>query len=133
VNRDIVWLNLLFLMPVALIPFAASVLGEYPDEARALQAYGFILILANLARIVIYWYVVHRPKLMWDPPDRKNRRVGLLAAAAPIAVYVAAMLVAPALPTVSLLLYLVLPFLYILLVTLLRRRPETSEEAVDYS
>lgn len=133
VNRDVVWLNLLFLLPVALIPFASSVVGEYPDEPVALQAYGFVLILASLTRLLLYWYVSRRPKLLWDPPDRSGRRVGLLAASAPIAVYVIAMVFAPAWLAASLLLYFAVPLLYILFITLLRQRPETRDDAADYT
>jgi len=33
IDLNTVWLNLLFLLPVAVIPFAASVLREYPRES----------------------------------------------------------------------------------------------------
>src|SRR5437879_3563296 len=32
VNRTLVWLNILFLMGIALVPFAASVMGGYPRD-----------------------------------------------------------------------------------------------------
>src|SRR5437879_12610679 len=32
VNRTLVWLNILFLMGIALVPFAASVMGGHPDD-----------------------------------------------------------------------------------------------------
>ncbi len=75
VNRDLVWLNLLFLLPVSLIPFAASVLGKYPDEPVALHLYGVVLIAATLMRFVLYRYVVKRPALLW--PDVSTDRAGL--------------------------------------------------------
>ena len=65
VNRDLVWLNLLFLLPAALLPFAASLLGEYPDDRVALQLYGIVAIAVSVMRLVVYWYVVRRPKLLW--------------------------------------------------------------------
>ncbi len=60
VNRDLVWLNLLFLLPVSLIPFAASVLGKYPDEPVALHLCGVVLIAATLMRFVLYRYVARK-------------------------------------------------------------------------
>lgn len=133
VNRDIVWLNLLFLLPTSLIPFAAALLGEYHDDPIALRVYGGVLILASLTRMAMYWYVARRPSLLWDPPTSRGRRLGISLAAAPILVYVLAMAVADLAPTVSLVLYLGLPFLYFLLVTILRQNPETKAEADDYS
>ncbi len=132
VNRDLMWLNLLFLLPAALIPFAARVLGEYHDEAVALHVYGAVLIAVNLMRMLMYRYVMRRPSLLWEPVSDRRRKVGMYIAAAPILVYVVAMVVAGVAPTVSLLLYLTLPLLYFGLITVLRTRPETADEAEDF-
>lgn len=132
VNRDVVWLNLLFMMPTALIPFAASVLGEYHDEPIALHLYGAVLIASALLRWLMYGYLMRRPSLLWEPPGIKRRRVGALLAGAPIMVYVIAMLVASAAPSVSLLLYFAVPLLYLLLIAGLRQSSGTRDEAADY-
>ena len=132
VNRDVVWLNLLFMMPAALIPFAASVLGKYHDEAIALHLFGVVLIVTSLMRWLLYGYLMRRPQLLWEPPGTKSQRIGGLLAGAPIVVYAVAMLVASAAPLVSLLLFLGVPLLYFLLIALLRRSPETRDEATDY-
>ena len=132
VNRDVVWLNLLFMLPAALIPFAASVLGEYPDVPLALHAYGVVLIAASVMRWVLYAYVTRRPELLFEPLSDRQRRIGGLLAIAPIAIYLLAMAVATAAPSVSAALYLALPLLYFALITLLRNRPSTRTEAEDY-
>ena len=132
VNRDVVWLNLLFMMPTALIPFAASVLGEYHDEPIALHLYGAVLIASALLRWLLYGYLMRRPSLLWEPPGTKRRRVGALLAGAPIVVYVIAMLVASAAPSVSLLLYFAVPLLYLMLIAGLRQSSLTRDEAADY-
>ena len=79
VNRDVVWLNLLFMMPTALIPFAASVLGEYHDEPIVLHLYGAVLSASALLRWLLYAYLMRRPSLLWEPPGTKRRRVGASA------------------------------------------------------
>ncbi len=132
VNRDVVWLNLLFLLPAALIPFAASVLGEYPDVPLALHAYGVVLIAASVLRWVLYAYVTRRPELLFEPLSDRQRRIGALLATAPIAIYLLAMAVATTAPSVSVALYLAVPLLYFGLITLLRSRPSTRSEAEDY-
>lgn len=132
VNRDVVWLNLLFMLPAALIPFAASVLGEYHDEPIALHLYGVVLIATALMRWVLYAYVMRRPSLLWDPPTHRGRRIGGLIAVSPIVVYGLAMLVAGASPTLSLVLYLAIPLLYFALIAILRQRPDTKDEAQDF-
>jgi TMEM175 potassium channel family protein len=133
VNRDVVWLNLVFLLPTSLIPFAAALLGEYSEEAIALRAYGVVLTLASFARVAMYWYVIRRPSLLFDTPTVRGRRLGLGLAAAPVIVYALAMAVAGVAPMLSILLYLGLPLMYFVLITLLRQHPETSEDADEYS
>ena len=133
VNRDVIWLNIVYMLPVCLVPFASSVLGEYHDEAIALQLYGAVLITASLFRAVLYAYVMRRPELLWDPPSFRRRRFGMLLALASVAVYLVAMVLAGALPTASLLIYLAVPLLYFVLVTAPRHRPTPSDAADDYS
>jgi uncharacterized membrane protein len=133
VNRDVVWLNLIFMLPAALIPFASSVLGEYYDEPIALHIYGAVLIAVSVVRVIFYQYVVSRPKLLWEPLDKKVRRLGLFLSSFPIAVYVLAMLLAGVAPSASLALYFLVPLLYFVLVTILRDRPATEEEAESFS
>ena len=133
VNRDVVWLNLVFLLPVCLIPFASSVLGEYHGEAIALNLYGLVLITANVFRTLLYAYVMRRPALLLEVPSTKQRRFGAILSLVTIGAYVAAMGLAQWFPTVSLLIYLAVPLLYFALVTALRDRPSTSSAADDYS
>ncbi len=133
VNRDVVWINLLFLLPVSLIPFAATVLGEYHDEPIALHLYGVVLIAASLVRVVLFWYLARRPELLWEPLSARARRFGLLLSSAPIVLYLCAMVVADSAPTTSLVIYFLVPAAYFVLITVLRSRPATADEAGDFS
>jgi uncharacterized membrane protein len=133
VNRELVWINLLFLLPVCLIPFASSVLGEYHDDAVGLHVYGLVLIFSTLMRVVLYAYAMNRPELLWAPTDARNRRLGYFIAAAPLVPYLIAMIVAAAAPTLSLLLFLSIPLLYFILIGVLRDNSLTHDEASDFS
>ena len=133
VNRDLVWLNLLFLLPASLIPFAASVLGEYPDEPIALHIYGVILIAVTLMRVAMYWYVGHRPHLFHEQQLPGRFGVGVAISAAPIVFYAAAMAIADTSTTAGIWIFLSVPIVYFLGVTLLRERPGTRAEAEEFS
>jgi len=133
IDTSTLWLNLLFLLPVSMIPFAASVLGEYPDEATALHLYGAVLIAATLVRIGLYWYLGRHPALLSEDSSEKARRLGFSLAAAPLVVYAVAMLVADSLPTLSLVLYFAMPLLYLGLVAVLQTAPQTKAAAEDIS
>ena len=133
VNRDLVWLNLLFLLPVSLIPFAASVLGKYPDEPIALHLYGVVMIAATV--------MPNRPVLVCDPPAgaavaRRDSRT-LWARAddrgIPIVVYALAMAAADVAAPPSIALTLSCLGSYFLLVTLLRERASTRAEADEFT
>ncbi|MGI9616239.1 MAG: TMEM175 family protein [Acidimicrobiales bacterium] len=133
VNRDLIWLNVIFLLPVSLIPFAASVLGDYHDEPIALHLYGTVLITVSVVRIGMYWYVSNRPKLLWAPIGPKERRLGIVSSCVPIVFYASAMLVADAAHQLSLVLYLIVPAFYFVMVTILRDRPTTAEQAHNFT
>jgi uncharacterized membrane protein len=133
VDTRVVWLNLLFLLPTSMIPFAASVVGEYEYNATALHLYGTVLILATLTRTALYWYLVRHPGLLWEPTLRQSRRLGGLIAIGPAVVYLIAMAVADVIPTLSLIIYFVLPLLYLGVVAFLKSDPRTKVAAADLS
>ena len=133
VNRDLVWLNLLFLLSVSLIPFAASVLGEYPDEPIALHIYGAVMIAVTVMRVGMYWYVAHRPHLFHEGQVPGRLRLGVAISAAPIALYAVAIAVADASTTAGVWIFLSVPVVYFLGLTLLRERPGTRAEAEEFS
>jgi uncharacterized membrane protein len=133
VDLNTVWLNLLFLLPVAMIPFGASMLGEHEGDATALHFYGGVLITATLFRVVLDRYLRRHPGLLWQTSDEQAQRLGTVTAAAPILVYGVAMLIADWVPTLSLLLYLALPLLYFGLVAFLKTDKRTRVAAEDLS
>lgn len=133
VDTQVVWLNILFLLPASMIPFAASVLGEFQGEATSLHLYGAVLIAVTLIRIALFWYVGRHRWLLWDDISEKSRRLGIFMSAAPLVVYAVAMVLADSLPTLSLVLYFAVPLAYFALVAFLRVDPRTKAAAQDLS
>jgi uncharacterized membrane protein len=133
VDHNAIWLNLLFLLPVSLVPFASSAVGEYSEEATALHIYGVVLIAAMLLRLALNSYFAHHPGLMWDTSTKKSRWLTQGTTTAPLVIYVVAMLLAGSMPSVSLLLYFSIPVLYFLLVAFLKADPRTEEAASGLS
>ena len=133
VNRDVVWLNLVFPVLVSLIPFASVVLGDDHDDPIPLRLYGLVPVAASLAKLLLSWYVHHRPYLLSAPASPRSFRIGALISAAPIVLYIAAIAVADAAHQASLILFLAVPGSYFLLVTLLRDRPAAAADADQFS
>lgn len=91
------------------------------------------MIGAGAMRLVLLWYLVRHPELVW--PDAVGDRVAvvLATAAAPILVYVLAMAAAGLSTTLAVALFFAVPFLYFLLITLLRRGARTRAEAGEFT
>ena len=50
------WINLLFLLWVALVPFSTALLSEYPTAQIATTVYGLNLIAIGLTLALHWWY-----------------------------------------------------------------------------
>ncbi|TLZ84074.1 MAG: DUF1211 domain-containing protein [Methanobacteriota archaeon] len=113
VNRTLVWLNVLFLVGIALIPFAASLMGTYPQDPIALSLYGAVLGLLAALGYVIWWYLTGDRGLIepgLDPELVHKVRVWLAIGPVITPVAIAVSFVNT---TVALLIYLVLPMVFI--------------------
>jgi uncharacterized membrane protein len=132
-DRGLVWLNLLYLLPLSLLPFGASLLGRFDQEPAALRIYGLILLAITVMRLVIWLYTVNRPHLLWRRPDERQRRAGLGLAAFPGLLYLLAILLARVAPGVSLAIYAGLPLLYFLSITVLRGTRKRNVEYADFT
>jgi uncharacterized membrane protein len=132
-DRGLVWLNILFLLPLCLLPFAAGMLGHYDREPVALRIYGLVLVVIAVMRVVIWLYATNRPHLLWRRLDDRQRRAGLVVGVLPGLVYLLALLVARSAPVVSLLIYAGLPVLYFLSITVLRSGRKRGEEYADFT
>jgi uncharacterized membrane protein len=132
-DRNLVWLNILYLLPLCLLPFGAGLLGRYEDEAVALRIYGLLLVTIAVMRVIIWLYATSRPHLLWAPLDARQRRAGLALNLYPGLVYLLAFLIASVAPGVSLSIYAALPLLYFLSITVLRRGRQRDLEYADFT
>ena len=113
VNRTLVWLNILFLMGIAFVPFAASVMGAYTNDAIALSLYGGVLGLLAALGYLIWWYISGDRGLIepgLDPALVHKVRVWLAIGPVITPVAIAVSFVST---TVALLIYLTLPVVFI--------------------
>jgi uncharacterized membrane protein len=55
-DRGLVWLNILYLLPLCLLPFGAGLLGRYDQEPVALRIYGLLLVAIAVMRVVMWLY-----------------------------------------------------------------------------
>jgi uncharacterized membrane protein len=132
-DRGLVWLNLLYLLPLCLLPFGASLLGRYDWEPVALRIYGLVLVSIALMRTIVWVYATGRAHLLWRRPTARQRRAGLALILLPGLAYLLALLVAGVAAGLSLVIYGAMPALYFLSITFLRRGRTGEHEYRDFT
>jgi uncharacterized membrane protein len=56
-DYGVVWINTIFLLFAALIPFPAHLMGMYPHIPLAVASLGFVLFFASASFIWLYYYI----------------------------------------------------------------------------
>ncbi len=112
-DRIHIWLNLLFLMCIAFIPFSAALLGGNLQYRMAIAVYGFNLIAAGLVRYVHWRYITQGHRLVDVDMDRQIiRKVERVFLVVPFIYLIAICLSFVSIP-ITLVLYALIPILYI--------------------
>jgi uncharacterized membrane protein len=114
-DRNLVWLNLVYLLPLTMIPFGAALLSHYGTDQLSLTIYGGLLLAIALMRLTIWLYATSKPDLLFEPVGENLRRAGVLLVIVPIAFYIVAIALAQVgsiAADVSLVIYALVPVLY---------------------
>lgn len=74
-DRTLVWLNFLFLMAVAFLPFLTSLLGEYSKEQISVAIYAANAVMASLLLVAISWYATSGHRLVAPNLDDEAERI----------------------------------------------------------
>ncbi len=69
-DRNLIWLNFLFLMFVSFVPFPTSLLGEYGNHQLPVAIYAGTLAIGRLLLTALYWYATSRDHLAEEDPAR---------------------------------------------------------------
>ena len=113
-DRPLVWLNILYMLPLCLLPFGASLIARYQRAPVALELYGWMLVAIALTRVWMFWYGTGRPHLLYESIDRRSRLLGVAFVAVPAVVYLIAIVLAGSAPIVSLWIFALVPVLYVI-------------------
>jgi uncharacterized membrane protein len=110
-NRSLLWLNHFYLMSVSLIAFTAGLIGSYPSNRVAVFFYGLNLVMVGSFLSAMWAYVMkHR---MVNEHALLIMRATRIIVAIPVALYFLAMLAAFIDTRISILLFVLVPLLYI--------------------
>jgi uncharacterized membrane protein len=73
-DRPLIWLNSLFLMFVAFLPFPTALLGEYGDQQLVVAIYAGSVAITRLMLSAAWWYAYDKPHLMHSSMDPVTAR-----------------------------------------------------------
>ncbi len=68
-DSGLIWLNSLFLMCIAFLPFPTSLLGEYGDQQLVVAIYAGSLAVARLLLTTMCWYATSGRRLVANELD----------------------------------------------------------------
>lgn len=77
VDGVLLWLNLFFLMSVALIPFVTSVLSDHATPLPTMF-YAAVLLASSSSMAAMWWYAARTPGLMAPDVSVTGRRAGCI-------------------------------------------------------
>ena len=68
-DRNLLYLNFLFLMVVAFVPFPTALLGEYGNHQLPVAVYAATLAVGRLFLTAVFWYSTRNDRLLTKPQD----------------------------------------------------------------
>ena len=77
-HRSLHYLNFLFLMLVAFVPFPTSLLGEYGNHQLPVAVYAATLAVGRLLLTAIHWYSTRDDRLLGEAQDPRTVRFFLI-------------------------------------------------------
>lgn len=113
-DRTLLWINLLFMMCVALLPFSAGLLSRYGQDRVSVIIYNINLILAGMVLYLHWWYATRDNHLLNHPIDEKVRKIVNRRILTPPVWYLVAILASLIFIQASIAIDVFVPILYIL-------------------
>lgn len=113
-DRGVLWLNSLFLMVLALIPFPTAIIGEYPFERVAIASYGAVCIFSGLSFLALRWYITHKSGLIGEELSKEVLDAGLRRSLMSPILYSSVTCLCFIHPAISLTGFALIPFYYVL-------------------
>jgi uncharacterized membrane protein len=109
----LLWANNLLLFWLTVVPFTTAVVGDHPTEPVAVFIYGINLALAAASFALMGWYVYFKGDLVSPAITQAERHREWRRAIIGAVVYLGAALIGLVSPPIAVLLFLTLPFAWV--------------------
>lgn len=114
VDTRLVWINNIFLLWIALLPFPTELMGTYPDREPAVMAFGVEMVLALLSLTLLRFTVLHSQKELLNEAGRRVLRKSMVRGLLGALCYIAAIIVSIFSEHISLTMFVFIPVLLFL-------------------
>jgi uncharacterized membrane protein len=111
-DRGLLWLNNLFLLWLAFIPFPTALMGDFPGERIAVMGYGIVTTLAGVSFSFMRYYAFYLAKLVNEQIDRRLLNSAMLKSALNPILHAIAVLLALLDTRLAIALYIILPLMF---------------------
>ncbi len=125
-DRGLIWLNSLFLMCVAFLPFPSALFGEYGDQQLVVAIYAGSLGITRLLLTAVWWYASSGHRLVNSDLDPAMIRAFLIRGLAIPLVFFISIAISFFSASAAIYSWLLLVVLDFLLLRVLRRHGENS-------
>jgi uncharacterized membrane protein len=126
VDSKLLWLNNLYLMWIAFLPFPTGLLGHHPDQPVAVALYGAVCAITCLCSSVLRWYASFGGRLMKKEITETKLRRDLRVSLYSCLLYVAGMAAGFFFPWLGLFFYAAIPAAYAIGELVRRKRHVTA-------
>jgi uncharacterized membrane protein len=111
-DRGLLWLNSLFLLWLAFIPFPTALMGDFPGTRLAVMGYGTVTTLAGVSFCLLRYYAFYGGKLVDERIDRELLKLAMLRSIMNPVLHAIAVLLALVDTRLSITLYIFLPLMF---------------------
>ncbi len=111
-DRGLLWLNSLFLLWLAFIPFPTALMGDFPGERVSVMCYGTVTTLAGVSFCLMRYYAFYVAKLVDQRIDRHLLKLAMLRSVLNPFLHSIAVLLAFVDTRFSIALYIILPLMF---------------------
>jgi len=125
-DRGLLWLNNLFLLWLAFIPFPTALMGDYPGVRLAVMSYGAVTTLAGVSFCLVRYYAFYIAGLVDEQIDRRLLKHAMIRSVINPVLHAIAVLLALVDTRLSIVLYVLLPIMFFVPSKLERTRSNQS-------
>jgi len=110
VDSPVIWMNILLLISVVLIPFSTDITGNYPDILTAVLLFHINILIVGITFSLNLYYISRSRQVIDPQADLTSLKVFFYQSLLIPGIALFAVIISFVNPTVSLLVYLIVPF-----------------------